>query len=79
MQTVDTQRRIGNMQMRTGRYKGSIQEKRDRLEFQKHVLECLKIGRKALFWSEDKETLTAKLKEIHDEYIKEKLAIEREY
>lgn len=81
MQTVDTLSKNGNMLMKTGRYKGSIREKADRLAFQKIVLNCMQIARKSLFTATEaeKEKTQAILQEIHNEYIKEKLAIERDY
>jgi len=81
MQTEDTLNKTGNTFMKIGRYKGSVREKVDRLAFQKIVLSCMQLARKFLFTAteSEKEKIQKILQEMHNEYIKEKLAIERDY
>ena len=67
------------MTKKLGRYKGSQREKQDRLDFQKEILKCLQLAKRAMARFPNNEQIKTSVESMSLEYLAEKKRIENDY
>ena len=67
------------MTKKLGRYKGSQREKQDRLDFQKEILKCLQLAKRAMARFTNNEQIKTSVESMSLEYLAEKKRIENDY